>query len=393
MRGKSLIVLAIVAIVLVAAAMLSRERPETATPENDLLLPELMDNVNSISTIRLQTADAAFSVQKSGAGWSIDQQDGYPADTEIVRSLLLGMARTKRLEAKTKNPDLYEKLQLEDVEEEGSQSVLVSLLDDKNDSFADIVFGKSQAAKADPAQREYYVRVGDDPQSWLVQSDFDLVKDASQWLPQEVLAVDESRIRSAEVTHEDGTTVKVQRDSSEETNFVLSNIPEGRKLKYEFAVNDIANAFANLNLEDVVKVGEIDFTNAKKAKMRSFDGLQITLEAAEKDGSTYARLQAEFDPESVDKNDSEAGTEIKQDTGSDTESASVVEEQPSPALKSADEIQQEVATLNTRWTGWAYRLPDFELNNIFKPMDELLEEAEEEETEEQTSEDDVEIQN
>ena len=384
MRGKSLIILAIVAVVLIAAALWSREKPQTATSEEELLLPDLMANINAVKTINFKSAGNTFSVQKSEDGWELDQKDGYAADTEKVRAMLLGMARTKRLEAKTKNPDLYGKLQLEDVDNEGAQSVLISLVDDKNKLLADVVFGKSQSAKAGPAQREYYVRVGDDPQSWLVQSDFELVKDASQWLLQEVLAIDESRIRSAEVNHEDGTTIEVQRDSSGETNFTLVDIPEGRKVKYEFSVNDVANSFANLKLQDVSKVDEIDFSDAKRAVVQSFDGLMVTLETAQKDDVTYARLNAEFSSESVEKNDS------AENAKAETESA----DQSTNTINTIDEVKQEVERLNARWSGWAYQLPDFELNNIFKPMDELLEEIESsEDEEEQASENNPEAQN
>ncbi|MDH3694295.1 MAG: DUF4340 domain-containing protein [Gammaproteobacteria bacterium] len=389
MRGKSLVILAFVAVILVAAAMWSREKPQTARPSDDLLLPDLMTRINSVSTIKFKSADNEFSIQKLENTWGVDQKDGYTADTEKVRSLLLGMARTKRLEAKTKNPDLYEKLQLQDIDKEGAQSVHVRLIGDEDTALADVIFGKNQSAKVDPTQREYYVRVGDDPQSWLVQSDFDLVKDAKQWLRQEVLVVDESRIRSAEVIHEDGTTIKVQRDSSDETNYTLSDIPESRKIKYEFAVNDVANSFANLNMDDVVKADDIDFADAEKATMQSFDGLQISLETAQKDDVTYARLQAEL----VDNNTSEASEEKDENRRSEDDAATDSERQPTATLKSVEEVKQEIEMLNARWSGWAYQLPDFELNNIFKPIDELLEEIEQAEGEREPADGNTSTQN
>lgn len=394
MRGRSLGILVVVAVILVAAAMWSREKPQTVQSSDDLLLSELMANINSVSTIKFKSADNEFSIQKTENGWGVDQKNGYPVETKKVRSLLLGMARTKRLEAKTRNPDLYEKLQLQDVDKEGAQSVHVSLMGDNDTALADVIFGKNQSAKADPAQREYYVRVGDDPQSWLVQSDFELVRDASQWLLQEVLALDESRIRSAEVAHENGTVVMVQRSSSDDANFLLSNIPEGRKIEYEFAVNDVANSFANLNLEDVVKVDEVDFSNSRKAVMHSFDGLTVVLEAAEKGEMFYARLQAEFDSELVEENKSDTSTENEESLHSEGDTIAEPQAQPAATSKSADEVQQEVDMLNARWAGWAYQLPDFELNSIFKPMDELLEEIEEEDVEEaQSSEEGSDAQN
>ncbi len=377
LRNKSLIILAITAIVLVAVAMWSRNEPtEIQSSDNKLLLPDLMAKINAVKSINIKSADKEFSVQKTDNGWAIDQKNGYPADTEKVRALLLGMARTKRLEAKTKNPELYAKLQLQDVDNESAKSILVSLVGDTDESLADVVFGKSQAAKADSGQREYYVRISDDPQSWLVQSDFELEPDAASWLAREVLKLDESRIRSAVVNHDDDSTVQVQRESSSEANFALADVPENKKIKYEFAVNDVAKSFSNLDLDDVVKADDVDFSAAKKAIMQSFDGLRITLEAAEKDDVTYARLQAEFDPSLVSEDQSSAEKKPEQDANAQDENSTETGVQVQATLKSADEIQQEVETLNARWSGWAYQLPDFELNNIFKPLNELLEDIE-----------------
>lgn len=386
LRPKSILILAVVAVVLIAAAILSREKPPAVSIDNELLLPDLMAKINTVQTIKIKSAKNEFSVQKMENGWGIDQKDGYLADTEIVRGLLLGMARTIRLEPKTKNPELYEKLQLQDVDKENAKSVLVGLFDKSGAPLASLVVGKSQTAKADRAQREYYVRLGDSPQSWLVQSNFELEKDAARWLQQEVLRLDESRIRSATVSHDDGSVVVVRRDTSSETNFTLVDIPADKKIKYEFAVNDVAKSFSNLDLEDVVKAGNIDFSGARTAVMQSFDGMQITLETAVKDDITYARLRAQFDPALIDENQSTANVANEENTNVEGENVTVPEALVQAALKSVDEVQNEVEVLNTRWSGWAYQLPDFELNNIFKPLGELLEDIEQSNGEEESTE-------
>jgi hypothetical protein len=170
----------------------------------------------------------------------------------------------------------------------------------------------------------------------------------------------------------------------------LTDVPADKKMKYEFAVNDVAKSFSNLDLDDVAKVDDVDFSGSKKAVMDSFDGLRITLQATEKDDITYARLQAEFDPALVNEN--QPGTNIEAETepatNTENESATETEAQVQATLKSADEVQQEVEILNARWSGWAYQLPDFELNNIFKSLDELLEDIEPQEGDSEESVDD-----
>ena len=47
--------------------------------------------------------------------WTVAERDNYPADTGRLRKLLLELAEARLLEEKTSNPELYDRLKVEDI--------------------------------------------------------------------------------------------------------------------------------------------------------------------------------------------------------------------------------------------------------------------------------------
>ena len=49
-------------------------------------------------------------------------------------------------------------------------------------------------------------------------------------------------------------------------------------------------------------------------------------------------------------------------------------------IKTGDQVKAEIASLNQRWKGWVYKLPEFKLNNITKPKADLYAKKKEEDS-------------
>ena len=352
MRGGTLAALGVAAIALGTAAWWVQRDAATGHADTEgALLPELMQQVNDVDRIRVVAADGEFNVTREEGGWTIAERAGYAADLDVVRSALLGLARMERTEAKTSNPELYSKLDLQDPTVEGSPAVQVQLLAG-DQSLADVILGRSSPSRGDPNQRDYYVRAAGNPQSWLVETDTELSTSVDAWLAREVLELEQSRIRAARVRPASGDPVVVVRVSPGEENFELSGVPDGKRIKYQFAVNDVARSFASLQLEDVAPAAEVELEDAAVAAMETYDGLRVTLTGAERDGKYFATLQAAYDSALTREPDMDLA-----------DNASLTPE----------EVQAEAAELNARWQGWVYELPGFDVRNITKPFAELVE--------------------
>ena len=373
LRPGSIAMLAVLAVAGVALVVWTRDQPQAPAGAGEPLFPGLMERVNDVTEIGVTSAEGRFTVSLDAGRWVVAEKSGYPAEAATVRRFLIGVAELSRLEPKTRNPELYAKLDLEDVDVEGAKSTGFVLRDADGAVLAQWLLGKSRPAKVDPERRELYVRLAGDAQTWLAEGVVQADRRAVAWLSQGVLEIDRDRIRRVTVEHADGGEVRVERPDPAENDFELQAVPAGKRVEYPFAVNDLATSFSALRLDDVAAEPTVDFSApAAKATLLTFDGLRVELERGRRDDEPFVRLTAAFDETAVAAPAAEASS-AELSTGS--ESAGV-----DAARKSADEVRGEVQTLNARWRGWAYRLPAFRLDSLFKPMAELVSDVEAEAT-------------
>ena len=62
---------------------------------------------------------------------AVEEKGGYPADVAKVQQALLGLADLTFVEPKTRKPDLYPRLEVEDADKPGTKSTLVTVTDDE----------------------------------------------------------------------------------------------------------------------------------------------------------------------------------------------------------------------------------------------------------------------
>ncbi len=377
--GKSLLILVVLAAVAVAAVVMLQRGERPAAPSASLLYPELMPAINDVAAVEVQTAEERFTVVREGGRWVVPEKAGYPADADVVRRFVIGAAELRVLEPKTANPELHAELGLEDVDSDGAKSARVVLRDGEQRVLADLIVGKSRPGKADPDQRELYVRRSGETQTWLVEGDAEVQRRAVAWLEQDILDLERARIRRAEVDHADGDDVVVERDNPRQSDFVLLAVPDGKMVQYQFSVNEIATSFTTLRFDDVAPATDVDFSAQRvaTATLDTFDGLRVRMELVPRDGQRYVRLTAEFDAERAQHagagaaaGSADAASETAVGEGAAAAPAESAAQATEPM--SADEVREEVDRLNAAWAGWAYRLPDFRVDNIFKPMAELV---------------------
>lgn len=392
MKAKTLGILAAITIVGIVVAVFVNREPVSQLPNSgELLFPKLLLAVNDVNEIVVETKDQAVTLVRGESIWQVKEKAGYRADVEKVKQTLIGLAELRILEPKTKNPELYDRLGLQDKEQEGSLSTSVTLKTSNNPEAALVIVGNQRPAKGNPRMSEIYVRKPGDPQTWLTIGNLPLEKVAGEWLDTEITALTTKRVHRVTVMHPGGETLLVSKEKPEDLDFQLDSIPAGSKVASQFNVNNVVGTLVQLPLDDVKKEQEVNFQghSGVTAVLETFDGLRLNVKTAKEEDKIFGKFFAEFDPALVRPVDAipspEKGETVQAQNAAQDEKAPespkgkpTVEKQNelSPeedsVLKKPEEVQREIEAFNHRVQGWAYELPTFRVENFSKAKKDLL---------------------
>ena len=392
MKSKTIGILAGITILGIIGAILANRGPASHLPNSgELLFPELLSMVNEVNEVVVETKDQTVTLVRGENAWGVKEKAGFRADLEKVKQTLIGLAELRILEPKTKNPGLYDRLGLQDKEQEGSLSTTLTLKTPDNPEAALVIVGNQRPAKGNPRMSDIYVRQPGDPQTWLVMGNLPLEKVAVEWLDKEITALMSKRVHRVRVTHPGGETLLVSKDKPEDLDFQLDAVPSGFKVTSQFTVNNVVGTLAQLSLEDVKKEGDVNFQGQPGVKtvLETFDGLRLHVQTAKEEDKIFGKVFAEFDPTLVRPENAKPSSEKEENfqgvasAQDETTAESLEGEQPAekpsePAskedqvFKKPEDVQKEVVALNQRVQGWAYELPKFRVENFSKPKKDLI---------------------
>ncbi len=375
MKSKTIgILAAITVVVILAAVILTRQKPDGIPRAGEPLFPELKARLNEVKDIIVSTKDQAVHVTREESGWVVTEKSGYRASMGQVRPVLIGLADLTILEPKTRNPDLYDKLGLQDVQAEGSSSTLVTLKDAEGKTLAELLMGNQRLSKGDSSKEEIYVRKPGDSQAWLCLGRVRMEKTSDGWIEKQVLNIDSHRVRQVRVVHPGGETVTLQKDKPTAPDFVLQHLPKTSKVASQYSVNNIADTIAQLTIDDVLPEAQakVRGMGAVKATLETFDGLRVIVTTGKQDNTHYAKILSEFDQALVQHPEppSEASEGGKETTAQQKEDTAQVP--PSSRLKPVKDVQQEVQALNETVSGWVFTIPKFRVDALSKRNRELM---------------------
>ena len=402
MSSRNVRILAVVVLVLfgILFALNSTDRSDTQ-PGAQMLFPEIKSRLNDLNAVTITDADGTITLEREAEGdsaggrWISSGHDGYPADTAKLRQLLLAIADARKVEQKTADPELYDRLGVADPREGGGNGVLVSARGD--DAAVSVILG-------DTAQREFrYARLPDEEQSWLIDQNPDLPDDSTGWLLPEIVDIGAARIQSVIIRHADGEEVRIGKENVDAVNFELENIPEGRELRYPSVANGIAGVLGDLTLQDVRK-GNLPGEDASTVEFRTFDGLEVlvrigsrTGEANAEDDDDGVNADANADEEEhwitleASAGDAVAGAPEADEGGEPAEAAEPADgeaaqsgeadgDDAAPGDQEAGEDKQdpaeEAAEINERVSGWSYRIAGYKADQLTRRLGDLVSEEE-----------------
>lgn len=354
---RGLLLLALVTVVVVIAAVMSRREdgPEPGQ-QTGAYLPDLLGRVNEVERVVIRTRGERVTLERGGGAWTVREKKGFPASTQRVRELVLGLARLQRIEPKTRNPDLYGKLGLRDVTEAGAQSTLVQLLGAGDAELATIVLGSRRASPVDPGKIGVYVRTPGDAQTWLVEGTIPAAGTALDWIDRALLDIAPARVRWLEIRHADGELLRLERAGPQAPDLALADLLPGEEPQPAFVVNDVANSLAGLRLDDVRLADQQDLSTAERSEivMETQEGLRVEAAVSRVPEGALVLLSAT----AVPAREEGGGGAIAGD-GHD------------------EDVAAHARRLNGRWDGWLFLVDDEQLAKVLVRRKDLLQPARE----------------
>lgn len=255
------------------------------------LFPGLAADAGNAARVSVTQGGDTLTLEKAGDKWLMKSQDGYPASTDKVRTLIAALADARLLEPKTSLPTRYAALAVDDPAAKLSSARLIRVENASGAVLAEIIAGKSKAASHTPgASTETYVRRPGDDQSWLASSDISGDAKLKSWADPRIFETKTETIGSLTVEIPGQTAYVIKR--GEDGAHTLADIPAGKRIKYVNMIDNIIEAASFLDLEKVRKASSTPGTDAGTVSFETDAGLKITLKIRRDKDNTWTTIDA-----------------------------------------------------------------------------------------------------
>ncbi len=387
MTKTRFIVFSLITVVLIGVAwMVSRQRVPQTELSKSALSPGLIERINGASRIEIRTRGEDTTLVKRDDKWVLEERQGYPASFTQVQELAFALTELNIIEPKTKDKARYPELGVEDIDAKDAESTSITLKDRQGQTLASLIVGKERIAKGGSLRSRYVRRAGEE-QAFLVEGDLDVSGEAADWMDKDLVDISSERIQSVIITHPGGETVSLSRESAKEPNFKLAGIKPGHKLRSQVTLNSIASSLQALSFQDVGSEKTLKWPDKEiLTTFHTVDGLVATAKSAKVGDKSYTRFSFSFsfDRSLIVEDKGKASSEKEEGNRPEVSPTASAEgknvkaantEQPkkekTPGEKEAD-VKQEVEKLNQAVSGWAYQLPDFQLEKMNSTLEKLL---------------------
>lgn len=353
---NSLSILAILTVVMVIWMMITIYQTEDSGDDFSLLYPELFQQLSDINNITFKSEHDEFTLKRVGTDWVLDEYHDYLADDDLVRRILVDLADARILEPKTDDPELYSVLGVEGADNGGS-SIVINLYSDDN-PIAGLILGMARDLNVQTAgPQQFYVRRADEERSYLAEGYFNFSPVMLNWIDGQIMDIARERIARVDIIQPNGDTATLI-NLGEKDKFGTLEDRENTIFRYQQLGYDIAGSLHQMRLEDVQPAADFSRGNAEvvRAEFTTYDGLKVTSLTSFNDGFYFSTFRAEYAPAAAaDVPEAIASLDV---------------------LKSAEEVQAEVAEINEKVEPWVYRLGGFVGNNLMRAKADMITERE-----------------
>ncbi|MEM7542097.1 MAG: DUF4340 domain-containing protein [Pseudomonadota bacterium] len=349
-------VVAVVAALVVAGAWFATQKKAAVSEvESITLFPDLVGVANEIDRIAIASPARTRTLVRDDGLWGLQEFDGFPVKVGGIKSLVVQLSNLKTVEAKTKKPESYARIGVQDYVAGNENSNLIEVLSGET-QIASVIVGKRRENSADP---EHFMRKPGEEQSWLVGGEIDLLANLSELMDMTVCDVPSERVREITVSPLDSSPFRLSKSGADDSFFALTPIPEGYEPKSRTTVSSLGAVLLDLRFDAAASRDRInDLTPVNSITMITFDGLVAKVDEFEAAERRLVRIDFSYAAELATAPDDEG------------------EDSPTPGTNEpeapSETVAEEVARLNAVVNGWVYELPKYKSRQLGKRLDDLV---------------------
>ncbi|MCC2664134.1 MAG: hypothetical protein K0S35_2056, partial [Geminicoccaceae bacterium] len=198
MSPKVFLTLLALTVVAAGAALLTALARPGAAPVryvDEPAFPALRENPDAVAKLALTTPEGSFTlVRETGDRWSALERYGYVVEEDQVRALVVGLADMRLIEAKTRLPERYGRLEVEDVGAADAKSRLLRLESADGEVLAEALFGTQQHRLTGHQAAGTYLRRPGEDQSWLASGAVAIDPTVVDWLDAQIVDLEPAQI-------------------------------------------------------------------------------------------------------------------------------------------------------------------------------------------------------
>ncbi len=302
MKSKTLLVLVcLVALLAVLAAVVLRsgKDDEKQTRLGQKVFADLP--FQKVEKIRIVSRNGSVTIEKTPAGWVIDQKEGYPADFSKISELVEKLRNLKVGRRFAATAEVTDRLGLHPPSQAGvdkdKSARRLELLDAEGRPVADLLIGKPRQSESGFGGH-YLMRNGQSTVLLVDKSFKYLSSQPDKWLHRQVVDLGDDTVESVSF-YRDGKAAPVYelKRPAKGDKFALSGAPQASLESTK--VNRVVGAMSPLQTEDVVSVKKAgdasSFKGADRFVYSTFSGDRYEIELGNTvtrgdDTFTYARL-------------------------------------------------------------------------------------------------------
>lgn len=317
MSSRRFVLLAIAALLVISVALLlATQRNASRDVRGAALMPALGADLDAVTAVRIGKGNRpTTTLEKSAAGWTVKERDGYPADVAKLRKLLTALGDARIVEEKTADPARYPVIGVEDPAQPGATGTEITVV---------TAGGRQAVIVGKAAGQGSFVRRDGEKQSYSVEPGIPVQTEPPFWIDARLLDVPAAKIQRVEYRPPGAPSYAVQR-SATDTTFSLDGVPAGRKPQGAENLAPAPTTFTGLTAEDVAPQGGIDFGQPFLTVLTLTDGDIITLTGVAAGSKHWVQIKSGKD-----------------------------------------------AALTTRAGGRAFEVPGYRYDALFKPLEQLL---------------------
>ena len=299
MKSKTLIFIVVAIVICAAAVVLLLQEQDQAQDRQKLFADFATDTVNivnQLNEVSLEQGGQTLRLQKSDEDiWQVVEKNYFPADVTMIRDLLRSLSEAEKIEEMSSRPQDFARLGIAD--SDAAEGAGISLQIATADNQWQLIVGNT-AAHLNQGQ---YIRLPDENRSWLINRRLELDLAADEWLDKYIVHIPPENLHRIFIVRNDGesaSTITIVR-RSKGGDFELEDLPENRKMKSDYIIQQIAAAVDYLQFKEVFPKDDSFLLPDQHidATFTTFDGLEFSMQSYQIDEESYATIAVGYNDE------------------------------------------------------------------------------------------------